>query len=129
LAEDKLWKAEYVGSGTFVISKPKRKKMKARQSDLKNPRRGSRKEKMSRAVEDGYYWRARRLGAIIRKSPSRAAFWMTKAVAKLPATAAVMSTAAIDLPLPILLTAIGVPTRREQSTSRGPSPNRPPRGR
>jgi preprotein translocase subunit YajC len=43
LAEDKLWKAEYVGSGTFVISKPKRKKMKARQSDLKNPRRGSRK--------------------------------------------------------------------------------------
>jgi len=43
LADDKLWKAEYVGSGTFVISKPKRKKMKVRQSELKNPRRGSRK--------------------------------------------------------------------------------------
>ena len=43
--EDKLYKAEYVGSGTFVISKPKRKKIKVRQS-LKNPqraRRGSRK--------------------------------------------------------------------------------------
>lgn len=43
LADEKLWKAEYVGSGTFVISKPKRKKMKVRQSELKNPRRGSRK--------------------------------------------------------------------------------------
>jgi hypothetical protein len=43
LADEKLWKAEYVGSGTFVISKPKRKKLKARQSELKNPRRGSRK--------------------------------------------------------------------------------------
>ena len=28
LAEDKLYKAEYLGSGTFVISKPKRKKHK-----------------------------------------------------------------------------------------------------
>jgi hypothetical protein len=40
---DKLYKAEYVGSGTFLISKPKRKKNKQRQSDLKNTRRGSRK--------------------------------------------------------------------------------------
>jgi len=43
LAEDKLYKAEYLGSGTFVISKPKRKKIKTRQSQLKNPQRGSRK--------------------------------------------------------------------------------------
>ena len=43
MAEDKLYKAEYLGSGTFVISKPKRKKHKVRQAELKNPRRGSRK--------------------------------------------------------------------------------------
>jgi len=43
LAEDKLYKAEYLGSGTFVISKPKRKKAKMRQTALKNPERGSRK--------------------------------------------------------------------------------------
>ena len=43
LAEDKLYKAEYVGSGTFLISKPKRKKSKLRQSHLKNVSRGSRK--------------------------------------------------------------------------------------
>jgi hypothetical protein len=43
LADDKLFKAEYLGSGTFVISKPKRKKTKIRQSQLKNPGRGSRK--------------------------------------------------------------------------------------
>jgi len=43
LADDKLYKAEYVGSGTFLISKPKRKKIKVRQSELKNPKRGSRK--------------------------------------------------------------------------------------
>jgi hypothetical protein len=43
LADDKLFKAEYLGSGTFVISKPKRKKTKVRQSQLKNPQRGSRK--------------------------------------------------------------------------------------
>ena len=41
--EEKLFKAEYLGSGTFVISKPKRKKAKARQTALRNPRRGSRK--------------------------------------------------------------------------------------
>jgi hypothetical protein len=40
---DKLYKAEYVGSGTFIISKPKRKKTKQRQSNLKNIKRGSRK--------------------------------------------------------------------------------------
>ena len=43
MADDKLYQAEYVGSGTFKISKPKRKKIKVRQSALKNPRRGSRK--------------------------------------------------------------------------------------
>jgi hypothetical protein len=40
---DKLYKAEYIGSGTFIISKPKRKKIKMRQTQLKNPKRGSRK--------------------------------------------------------------------------------------
>jgi preprotein translocase subunit YajC len=40
---DKLYKSEYIGSGTFIISKPKRSKMKRRQSNLKNVRRGSRK--------------------------------------------------------------------------------------
>jgi hypothetical protein len=43
LAEDKLYKAVYLGSGTFAITKPKRKKIKMRQSQLKNPQRGSRK--------------------------------------------------------------------------------------
>jgi hypothetical protein len=43
LTDEKLYKAEYVGSGTFIISKPKRKKTKMRQSQLKNPQRGSRK--------------------------------------------------------------------------------------
>ena len=43
LADDKLYKAEYQGSGTFLITKPKRKKTKTRQSELKNRRRGSRK--------------------------------------------------------------------------------------
>jgi hypothetical protein len=42
-ANDKLYKAEYVGSGTFLISKPPRKKAKRRQSNLKNVKRGSRK--------------------------------------------------------------------------------------
>ena len=41
--DEKLFKAEYLGSGTFVITKPKRKKTKIRQSNLKNVRRGSRK--------------------------------------------------------------------------------------
>jgi hypothetical protein len=43
LADDKLYKAEYVGSGTFIISKPKRKKAKLRQLRLKSPRAGMRK--------------------------------------------------------------------------------------
>jgi hypothetical protein len=43
LADDKTYKAEYLGSGTFVFSKPKRKSNKVRQSQLKNPQRGSRK--------------------------------------------------------------------------------------
>jgi hypothetical protein len=43
LADEKLFQAEYLGSGTFKISKPKRKKAKVRQTALKNPRRGSRK--------------------------------------------------------------------------------------
>jgi len=43
LADDKTYKAEYLGSGTFAISKPKRKKAKIRQTQLRNPQRGSRK--------------------------------------------------------------------------------------
>ena len=43
LAEDKVYKAEYLGSGTFRITKPKRAKAKRRQTNLKNPQRGARK--------------------------------------------------------------------------------------
>lgn len=43
MADEKLYKAEYMGSGTFIISKPKRKSHKLRQSRLKGPRRGARK--------------------------------------------------------------------------------------
>ncbi|MEO7650777.1 MAG: hypothetical protein ABIZ80_09940 [Bryobacteraceae bacterium] len=43
MADDKIYKAVYQGSGTFTISKPKRKKAKMRQTALKNPTRGSRK--------------------------------------------------------------------------------------
>ena len=43
LAEDKTYKAEYLGSGTFNISKPKRTKAKRRQTKLRNPQRGARK--------------------------------------------------------------------------------------
>jgi len=42
LADEKLYKAESQGSGTFIISKPKRKKTKRRQTKLKNPRTGMR---------------------------------------------------------------------------------------
>jgi len=42
-ADEKLYKAEYVGSGTFIISKPKRKTHKLRQSRVKSPQRGARK--------------------------------------------------------------------------------------
>ncbi|MDX2153551.1 MAG: hypothetical protein SFV54_22590 [Bryobacteraceae bacterium] len=40
---EKLFKAEYLGSGTFIITKPKRKKLKLRQSRVRNRRRGMRK--------------------------------------------------------------------------------------
>ena len=43
MADDKLYKAVYMGSGTFLITKPKRKPRKRRQSNLKNPQRGARK--------------------------------------------------------------------------------------
>lgn len=43
MADEKLYKAEYVGSGTFLITKPKRKKIKLRQSRLKGTVRGARK--------------------------------------------------------------------------------------
>lgn len=38
-----LYKAEYLGSGTFQISKPKRQSRKRRQSALKGTVRGARK--------------------------------------------------------------------------------------
>jgi hypothetical protein len=41
--KDNLYKAEYLGSGTFVIKKPKRKSAKLRQSRLKGTTRGARK--------------------------------------------------------------------------------------
>ncbi len=43
MADDKLYKSVYQGSGTFLISKPKRKSHKLRQSRLKHLRRGARK--------------------------------------------------------------------------------------
>ncbi len=43
MAEDKLYSAESKGSGTFIISKPKRKAAKRRQSRLKGTKRGARK--------------------------------------------------------------------------------------
>ena len=43
MAEDKVYQATYQGSGTFTISKPKRKPHKRRQLKLKSPRRGMRK--------------------------------------------------------------------------------------
>ena len=38
-----LYKSEYIGSGTFIIKKPKRSAKKRRQSKLKGPKRGMRK--------------------------------------------------------------------------------------
>ena len=38
-----LYKAEYVGSGTFIIKKPKRESDKMHQSRVKSPQRGARK--------------------------------------------------------------------------------------
>ena len=43
LADDNLYKAEYVGSGTFLITKPKRKANKKRLTKVKNPQRGARR--------------------------------------------------------------------------------------
>jgi hypothetical protein len=41
--KNKLYEAEYFGSGTFRIVKPKRQSRKRRQSELKGTTRGSRK--------------------------------------------------------------------------------------
>ena len=41
--KENLYKAEYLGSGTFIITKPKRKAAKRRQSALKAHSRGARK--------------------------------------------------------------------------------------
>jgi len=41
--KDNLYQAEYAGSGTFSITKPKRKPKKLRQSRVKKPQRGARK--------------------------------------------------------------------------------------
>lgn len=43
LADDKTYRSINVGSGTFLISKPKRKRTKLRQSRVRNPQRGARK--------------------------------------------------------------------------------------
>jgi hypothetical protein len=43
MVNEKEYSAEYHGSGTFIISKPKRKSRKLRQSRLKKPQRGARK--------------------------------------------------------------------------------------
>ena len=43
MADDKLYQSIYIGSGTFIISKPKRKSRKLRQSRVKSPQRGARK--------------------------------------------------------------------------------------
>ena len=39
---ENLYKADYMGCGTFLIKKPKRKAIKKRQTKLKNPQRGAR---------------------------------------------------------------------------------------
>jgi len=41
--KENVYQAEYLGSGTFKISMPKRAKRKRRQAALKNQRRGSRR--------------------------------------------------------------------------------------
>ena len=41
--ETKLYQAEYMGSGTFRVTKPKRKPKKQRQTRVKNRQRGARK--------------------------------------------------------------------------------------
>ena len=41
--KDRIYEAEYLGSGTFRIVKPKRQERKRRQSALKGTTRGARK--------------------------------------------------------------------------------------
>ena len=41
--KDNVYEAEYLGSGTFKIVKPKRQSRKRRQSELKGTTRGARK--------------------------------------------------------------------------------------
>jgi hypothetical protein len=41
--EEKLYQAAYLGSGTFIISKPKRSRRKLRQQRVKSPQIGARK--------------------------------------------------------------------------------------
>lgn len=41
--KENLYQAEYLGSGTFKIVKPKRQSRKRRQSELKGTTRGARK--------------------------------------------------------------------------------------
>ena len=43
MSDDKTYRSINVGSGTFLITKPKRKKAKLRQSRVRNPQRGARK--------------------------------------------------------------------------------------
>ena len=43
MAKENLYQAVYQGSGTFLITKPKRKAAKRRQSKLKGTVRGARK--------------------------------------------------------------------------------------
>ena len=43
MADEKLYQSIYIGSGTFIITKPKRKVRKLRQSRVKSPQRGARK--------------------------------------------------------------------------------------
>ncbi|MGE5488747.1 MAG: hypothetical protein ACM3ZB_13105 [bacterium] len=43
MAEEKTYRAVYVGCGTFIISKPKRNKTKQRENRIHNPQRGARK--------------------------------------------------------------------------------------
>jgi hypothetical protein len=41
--KENLYQAEYLGSGTFIISKPKRNREKLHKCRVKNRRRGMRK--------------------------------------------------------------------------------------
>ncbi|MGE5646617.1 MAG: hypothetical protein ACM336_12580 [Acidobacteriota bacterium] len=43
MADEKKYSATYVGSGTFIISKPKRKRTKLHHSRVKSPQRRARK--------------------------------------------------------------------------------------